>query len=397
VGTDVRQRIDGHLQVLVEQVGARPPGSPANRDAVAYAETVLRGCGLQVRRDEFETVWWEPGPGRLETAEATVEVAPNPYSPAGRVRGPLRRAERLEQLEDLGSAAGEVLVLAGELAREQIMPAAFPFLDLPVHTRVRDALHRLGPAAAIAVSDHWQPILEDPELTFPSTTVPTRLDASLREGEMVGLAVEGAVHRGTAANLSAHTGAPGRRVALSAHLDTKATTPGAFDDAGGVATLLALAEADLEALGAVEVVLFNGEDHFDAGGELAWLAATELAGVAANLNLDGVGLAGHGTSLATLACPEPLEAELDRWVAQRHGWTRAAPWFESDHAIFAMQGIPALAVTTEHVHELLGGLAHTPADTLDVLDLGVLEELAAAVPELVTLLHRALPPPGQPA
>jgi aminopeptidase YwaD len=262
----------------------------------------------------------------------------------------------------------------------------------PEHTRIRAALHRLEPAAVIAVSDHWQPILEDPELGFPSTTVPRALGASLRDDDEVGLTLEGAVHRGLAANLSARTGGAGRRLVLSAHLDSKVTTPGAFDNAAGVATLLALAEDGLRHLGAVELVLFNGEDHFDAGGEQAWLAATDLGEVAANVNLDGVGLAGRGTSLAALACPEGLEAELDRWVARRPGWTRAAPWFESDHAIFAMQGVPALAVTSEDVHALLGGLAHTPADTLDVLDLAVLEELMTAVPELLALLRRGLPP-----
>jgi hypothetical protein len=55
------------------------------------------------------------------------------------MRGRLRRAERIEQLEDLESAAGEVLVLAGELAREELLPAASPFLDLPAHTRARAA------------------------------------------------------------------------------------------------------------------------------------------------------------------------------------------------------------------------------------------------------------------
>ena len=59
---------------------------------------------------------------------------------------------------------------------------------------------------------------------------------------------------------------------LSAHLDAKATTPGAFDDAASVATILALAETELPAVGSLEFVMFNGEDHFDACGEVAWLA-----------------------------------------------------------------------------------------------------------------------------
>jgi len=37
------------------------------------------------------------------------------------------------------------------------------------------------------------------------------------------------------------------------------------------------------------------------------------------------------------------------------------------------------------VHALLGGLAHTPADTLDVLDVTVLEQLAIDLPGLLAL------------
>jgi Zn-dependent M28 family amino/carboxypeptidase len=133
-------------------------------------------------------------------------------------------------------------------------------------------------------------------------------------------------------------------------------------------------------------VLFNGEDHVDSCGEMAWLAATDLDELLGVVNVDGVGLAGQGISLAALACTSALEAELSTWVRQHPGWVPAEPWIESDHAIFAMRGIPAVAITSEDVHALLGGIAHTPADTLEVLDLAVLEQLAADLPALLTLL-----------
>jgi Zn-dependent M28 family amino/carboxypeptidase len=77
-------------------------------------------------------------------------------------------------------------------------------------------------------------------------------------------------------------------------------------------------------------------------------------------------------------------------VHEHPGWLPAEPWIESDHAIFAMRGIPAVALTSEDVQALLGGLAHTPADTLEVLDLAVLEQLATDLPALLTLLVNRL-------
>lgn len=386
----VSDRIRHHLSILVDDIGARPPGSPANRRATDHVEASLAAAGRPVTALPFTTRWWEPGTGWLEIDGQRVDVAPNPYSPAGEVEGRAVVASRLTELEHLAPDPDAILVLTDELAREQVLPAVFPFLSLPEHERLTAALHRLAPRGIVAVSDHWEPILEDPDLGLPSTTVPTTVGRGVTAGAVLRLAVTGAVHRGAGVNLSAPLGAGGRRLVLCAHLDTKATTPGAFDNAASVATLLALTElGHLDHL-PLEVVLFNGEDHVDSCGEVAWLAATELDEVAGVVNVDGVGLAGQGLSLATLACPEALERDLAGWVREHRGWVLAEPWYESDHAIFAMRGIPAVAITSQDVHALLGGLAHTPADTLEVLDLDVLARLAGELVPLLELTADAL-------
>ena len=388
--SDLRRRIRHHLEVLVERIGARPPGSPANRRASEHVAATLAGAGLEVREDAFTTRWWEPGEGWLEASGHRNTVMPNPYSPAGDVQGRAVLASRVEELEALGSAHDVVLVLTGGLAEEQLIPAGFPFLDPPEHARVRSELHRLAPAAVVAVSDHWEPILEDPDIAFPSTTVPGELGGKLRPGETLRLKVGGAVQRGDGVNVSASVGTTDTRLVLCAHLDSKATTPGAFDNAGSVAVLLSLAELGYLDGFPLELVLFNGEDHVDACGEVAWLNATDLRQIAGAVNLDGVGLAGLPTSLAHLACPAPLQARLAAWVEARRGWVPAEPWIESDHAIFAMQGIPAVAITSQDVHALLGGLAHTPADTLHVLDLELLTHVAADLPDVLSLVTSEL-------
>ena len=395
----VRDRLRGHLRVLVEEVGARPPGSPANAAACAYVARVLDGCGLDVVARPFTTRWWEPGPGRVVTARDAVHVLPDPYSPACDVRGRVARVERLTALESLeslealearepaGAARERVLVLDGELAAEPVLPEAFPFLDVPEHARLRAALRRLRPAAVLAVTDHEGPILEDPDLGLPSTTLLRSAAPALPDGARVRVTLGGAVHEGSGTTISARHGPSRDRVVLTAHVDSKATTPGAVDNAAGVAVLLALAQDGVQALGGVELALLNGEDHVDACGQVAWLEATDLDEVAACLNVDGVGLGGGGTSLATLACLPEVERAADAWVASRPGWVRAEPWLAGDHALFAARGIPALAVTSEDAHRRLAGVAHTPRDTLDLLDLPVLEDVVAAVPALIGLLR----------
>jgi aminopeptidase YwaD len=391
--TIVQERIEHHLEVLVEEVGARPPGSPANRAATEHVRRALTDAGLDVRLFPFTTRWWDPGSGKLATATDTIEVQPNPYSPPCAVAGHVVRVGSLAPLVAAGDLSGAILVLEGALASGPVMPKRFPFYNPEAHQRLVAALEAARPAAVVAVSDQWQPVFEDADLPFPSTTVSLEVGAGLLAGEPAWLELGGDVREGTGATVSGRTH-EGSRLILSAHLDSKATTPGAFDNAGGVAVLLALAELLLPDDLPIELVFFNGEDHFDACGELAWLAETDLTEATANVNVDGIGLRGRGSSLVGLACPPRLAEALRLFVDGRPGWVPAEPWIESDHAIFAMQDIPAVAITSEDVHALLAGLAHGPDDTLEVVDPRLLALIAMDLRNLLVLVGRVMEAEG---
>lgn len=384
----VADRIAAHLHVLVELIGARPPGSPANRRATDYLADVLGPTGLAVRHQPFACKTWQPGPGRLELPERSIAVAPNPFSRPCDVRGrPLVVTSR-QQLDTVAEP-GLVLVLAGELSREPYFPKAFPFVQVPEQLSTITALEAARPAGVVAVTETgWPPVFEDADLAFPSITVAAPEAAALAAAEEVGLHLEGVVLDGAGVNVAAGAGSAQPRIVLSAHVDSKATTPGAFDNAGGVAVLLALAETGLP--DAVELVFFNGEDHYAAPGEQAWLAETDLDTVRMAVNLDGAGVVGRNSSVAALACPSGVEEQLGRLVGARSGWVLSPPWFESDHAIFALRGIPSLAITSAGVHDLLATVAHTAADTLDIVDPHVLADVAGFVEEWLRLVGSGL-------
>jgi len=44
--------------MLCETIGARPTGSAKNKAAVDYAFGVLKNCGLQTRKQEFDCIDW---------------------------------------------------------------------------------------------------------------------------------------------------------------------------------------------------------------------------------------------------------------------------------------------------------------------------------------------------
>jgi aminopeptidase YwaD len=387
VTTSIRDRVGRHLEALF-RCGPRPPGSSGNAAASAYVREVLAGDGLPVREDHFRTHWWRPGGGHLAIDGTIFPVAPNPYSPSCDVSGVVTRCSSVDALA--GIEAVEVLILDGDLVAEQVTPIGYPFYVVDDHVRLLEQLRRLSPQAVIAVSDHWAPVFEDPALGCPSTTIPTRHGDALPAGAWVHLVLGGEVFEADAVNLSARTSLNPARVVVSAHLDSKVTTSGAFDNAGSLAAVLAAVEvgglADLD----VEIVPFNGEDHYDAGGELVWLEGTDLSEIVANVNLDGVGVAGRRIAASSLGAPQEVDATLTRFVADREDWVVGEPWMESDHAVFAMRGVPAVAVTSERVHDLLATIAHTEADSLDVVDLDRLARVASDLPELVSEVSHTL-------
>ncbi|MFU8889205.1 MAG: hypothetical protein ACNA8N_11455 [Trueperaceae bacterium] len=57
-----------------------------------------------------------------------------------------------------------------------------------------------------------------------------------------------------------------------------------------------------------------------------------------------------------------------------------------DHAVFAMHGVPALAVTSERIQDLVATVVHTPADTVEWVDPAKLVRLARSLERLLARL-----------
>ena len=53
---EMKKRMEGHLRMLCEEIGARPTGSEANRAAVEYACGEFERFGLSVSKQEFDCI-----------------------------------------------------------------------------------------------------------------------------------------------------------------------------------------------------------------------------------------------------------------------------------------------------------------------------------------------------
>jgi aminopeptidase YwaD len=380
--TWLKARIGAHVTALAGEIGPRPCGSPANLLATDYVRMVLAATGLAIDERPFSCTAWEPGTATLQVGGAWIDVPPAPFSRPCSVRGRVARISTDDELQAATLEPGRIIVIHGELTAESYLPKAFPFLE-PTEQRQRLArLEALEPAAVIAAVAGWriESVLEDGDLTFPYVVVPVGVGERMREGREVAVRIGGALRDAAGSNIATRSGPAGPRIILSAHLDTKVTTPGAFDNAGGVATLLALAESGLPPNVPIELVFFNGEDHFQAPGEQAWLAATDLSDIRHVVNIDGAGVVGHPIGVTTLACPAAFESAVRDAVACHQGWEWVPAWYESDHAIFAMRGIPSVAITSAGAHGL-ANVIHSERDTTKMVDPALLASVAGFLEE----------------
>lgn len=381
--------VSRHL-ATVAAIGERPTGSGANRQEEAYVEEALRAAGCRVERLVFSCADWRAGRVTCRCGGDDLFGVANPYSPPCAVEAGIVAASTDVGLAAL-DAAGRIVVLHGALTAAPWMPEEFPFYtDEVAQARVR-LLRAMGPAAVITVSsreDFPVPVIIDGSFGIPSCTVGPVAGGCLlaHSGGPARLVIETVTRPVKAADVIGRIGGDEPCIVLSAHLDTKHFTPGALDNATGLAVLLALAArlaADPPC--PLELVCFNGEDQYAAPGEVAYIEAGRLdpGRVRLAINLDGIGLAGYPASLAFFACPPPLESGAREVLASFSDLVEVDPWPAGDHMVFCMGGVPSMAVSSAVPPDALDAVLHTPVDTLDQVDVALVARTARAVEALV--------------
>jgi aminopeptidase YwaD len=402
IAEGLRERVVVHLHQLCGEVGSRQVGSDGNRRATDYFSAVAASHGFVIRSDPFDCIDWREDGATLTAYGQSFEVFASPYSLGCRVQAPLVGASAVDELEAI-DATGRVLLLHGEVVREQLMPKAFPFYNPDHHRHIIATLEAKRPLAIIAATSrdvamvggqYPFPLIEDGDFGIPSVYL-TEEEGQRLLGQ-IGLGVTLEVHAeripSRARNVMAFKGGSSHRVVLMAHIDTKIGTPGALDNAGGVTVLLLLAELLAEHGGTlgVELVAINGEDYYSAPGEQQFLAANagRFGEIVLGINLDGVGYHKGRVAYSLYGCPPELATATGRAFAGYPDLVAGEPWYQGDHALFLMNQTPALALTSELVLELMQKVVHTPSDTPALVDPTVLAAVALALRDLLIQLDR---------
>jgi aminopeptidase YwaD len=397
------RQAETYLRQLCLEFPSRRVGTEGNRAATDLFAAIVASFGFETETPTFACIDWEQDGAQLNAGGVPFETHVSPYSLGCEVRGPLVVASDLDTLEAV-DGEGAILFLHGEIAKEQLMPKNFPFYNPDAHKRIIRALEQCNPLALIAATTRDPemagavypfPLIEDGDFDIPSVYMIEDEGMKLAEhvGDAAHLRIDAQREPSQGCNVVAFKGADrDRRVVLFAHIDAKDGTPGALDNAAGVAVLLLLAEllSDYNGGFGVEIVALNGEDYYDAPGEKLWLQQNDgrFAEITLGINLDGAGYVHGDTAYSTYDCPSDLSGAIQRAFSAREGMIEGEPWYQGDHGLFLLNGVPALAITSERFMHILAEIAHTPEDIPDLVNPSKLVEIAYALHELLLALNR---------
>jgi len=389
-----------YLSKFCLEIPERPVGSEGNRLATRRFMEIVKEFNWNVEPTVFQALDWDEDGAELSVDGKKFEAYPSPYSDGVELEIELTEARTLMELDRL-DCSGKIVLLHGDLAKEQLMPKNFIFFNPEEHQRIIASLEKKNPAAIICATSRNAslaggvypfPLIEDGDFDIPSVFMTEEEGVKLLPeiGKQAHLISRTRRIQGTAYNLVARKGgASSKRIAISAHIDAKKGTPGAIDNATGVIVLLLLAELlrDYKGQIALELLPFNGEDYYAASGQMIYLDQNQdfWDDILLNINIDGAGYHLGESALSPFNLPPDIQQGVDSLIQNHKGISKGIPWVQGDHSIFLQQGIPAIAFSSQWFINNIDtqDITHTQKDHPGIVDCEKVVEIAQAIHELI--------------
>jgi Zn-dependent M28 family amino/carboxypeptidase len=286
---------------------------------------------------------------------------------------------------------GRIGVLYGDLTKSPLSPKSW-FLKTDREDHIIRLLERKQPAALVTVQARLgalERVFCDWEFLIPSATVPGRVGLILlgEREPTLHLRIKSHQTPGYSCNVVGRkAGSRPERIVLCAHYDTTIDTPGALDNGGGAAILMALAERlgqEEQALG-LEWIAFSGHEYLPLGDdEYLRLYEDQLDQIVTCINFDGAGQWVSANSITMMANSQAFHDQVTKLTQGYPGLVWVEPWPQSNHSTFAMRGVPSMAFSSAgRVY-----LDHLRGDSVEWVSPAKLDEVLALVTDIVGCLQ----------
>ncbi|MEJ2744172.1 MAG: M28 family peptidase [bacterium] len=399
MGEGWERKARAYLDTLCGVKPNRRTGSPGNREATEFVARTVKPWGYTIDTTPFACLDYERGESSLLSQRQSFEIQVSPFSPACDATSRLETVSTIDELERC-VCRGKILLMRGALCAEQLMPKNFIFYNPDHHKKIYTLLEEKQPAAIVTATGRMPelvgalypfPLICDGDFDIPSVyckdTVGEKIAA--RTGEAFRLRINARRIPATACNVIIRKNPDAlEKIVVCAHIDAYENAPGASDDASGIVVELVLAEMlkDYRGPSGIEIIAFNGEDYYSAGGQMDYLRryGQGIDSIAVAVNIDDIGYVRGRSAYSLYECPEGIQVCADRAFGPYGGIVKGVQWYQGDHMVFVQNGRPAIAFTSENMHELMASITHTAADTPEIVDCGKLYEVARALEGFIT-------------
>jgi aminopeptidase YwaD len=361
------------LNYISVEIGERPTGSENNQKVERYTENYFKKQGYKVELQRFDCPDFKTEGAELICNGETIQVRPSYYTKGCNVTGDYVKVKTVDELRS-SQLADKIAVLYGELTEEQLMPKSFPFYNPERHQAIIRLLEEKQPAAIITIVEKDESVFEDGDLTIPSAYVKKENGETLLESDgELHLVINASRAESEGANVIARLNPEmKKKLVITAHMDTKTGTPGALDNATGIAILLLLSRLiKPQAIDfCLELLLLNGEDYYSIPGQRAYMDTylQTPKDIICAINCDGVGLKDSPTTVMVMEGERELDTSVKARLLEHPDLEVIDPWPMGDHMLFVMEEVPVIAFTSKGIFQLLDTVIHTEKDTVDLID-----------------------------
>lgn len=400
---DLKQKCVSYLNTFCVDISERCVGSAGNRQATRFFEKELSSLGWKTESPEFAAIDWNDGGAILQAGEMDINVFVSPYSLGCAITSQLASATSISDLES-GDFCGKIILLYGEIAKEQLMPKKFVFYNPEKHQKIIALLENSGAQAIICATNRNAalaggvypfPLIEDGDFDIPSVYTTAEEGEKLKSfiGKQITLQSNSERIQGMGYNVIGVKGnQKAERIVITAHIDAKKGTPGAIDNATGVIVLLLLADLLKNYSGnkRIEIVAFNGEDYFSVPGQMNYIMTNQgnFDDIIININIDGAGYKEGKSAFSFFNLPEDMLQKAHQVLKEHPGVVEGIQWPQGDHSIFIQYGRPAIAASSKWFTENINNqdITHTLKDNIDIVDCNKVVALAEAIDSFIRKL-----------